>query len=232
MLYVTGDLHGDETRLRVFSRRLFKKHDVLLVCGDFGFVWDGGAEEKKRLAALEKLDCTIFFIEGTHDNLDLLAQYPEETFCGGTVRRVGKNLLWMQRGEIYTIEGRSVFALGGAESPDADERIEGVSWWKNEQPTLEELRRGAENLRRAGYVDLILTHQSPCDGLGLIGEQTETVNAQKVFLRRLAGTELYGHWYFGGSHLDRQISPRMTAVFEKLVPAFAPEGLAEGKKKK
>lgn len=87
-----------------------KRRDHLLVCGDFGFVWDGSEKEKKRLARLEHLDCMILFIEGVHDNLDLLAACPEEEYCGGRVRRVGKNILWMQRGELFTIDGMKIFA--------------------------------------------------------------------------------------------------------------------------
>ena len=52
MIYVTGDLHGDISRLETFRMRRFKKNDMLIVCGDFGFIWDNGEEEKK---ALEKL---------------------------------------------------------------------------------------------------------------------------------------------------------------------------------
>ena len=68
------------------------------------------------------------FVEGTHDNLDLLNQYPDEQYCGGKVKRLSKNMLWMQRGEIYDIEGTKIFALGGGESHDADERIAGESY--------------------------------------------------------------------------------------------------------
>ena len=218
MLYVTGDLHGDETRLRRFSRGLRRRRDVLLVCGDFGFVWDGSEREKRVLSRLEKLDCTIFFVEGTHDNLDLLAACPRETVCGGPAGRVAKNIFWLQRGCLYQIEGRSVFALGGAQSTDADERVEGVSWWRNELPTSEELAFAEETFRRAGRADIIITHQSPCAALGRIEYSPDSTHPQKVFLARLAKSADYGHWYFGGDHLDRPVSPRMTAVFEKILP--------------
>ena len=77
MIYVTGDTHGDETRFKQFKKLFPKRRDHLLVCGDFGFVWDGSEKEKKRLARLERLDCMILFIEGVHDNLDLLSACPE-----------------------------------------------------------------------------------------------------------------------------------------------------------
>ena len=41
MIYVTGDIHGDMSRFQVPAVKKLKEKDVLIVCGDFGFVWDG-----------------------------------------------------------------------------------------------------------------------------------------------------------------------------------------------
>ena len=226
MIYVTGDLHGDEKRLRPFKRGLLRKNPYLLVCGDFGFVWDDSEREKAALSRLERLDCTILFVEGTHDNLDLLSAFPQEEMFGAPVRRVRKNIFWLSRGEIYTIEDKTVFAFGGAESPDADSRTEGVSWWKNEYPTTEEMRHAAENILARDSVDIIITHQNPGVALGEIGEY-EHMNTLKIFLRKIMTDTTYGHWYFGGDHVDRAVSPHMTAVFEKIIPATEKKGRKE-----
>ena len=45
MLYFTGDLHGDRRRFGAWKLRWLGKKDALVVCGDFGFLWDGGKEE-------------------------------------------------------------------------------------------------------------------------------------------------------------------------------------------
>ena len=219
MIYVTGDTHGDETRFKQFKKLFPKRRDHLLVCGDFGFVWDGSEKEKKRLARLEHLDCMILFIEGVHDNLDLLSACPEEEYCGGRVRRVGKNILWMQRGELFTIDGMKIFALGGGESEDADEREPGVNWWPQELPSVEELTAARAVLERAGdEVDFIITHQPPDLELGLVDPRHQRINALGAFLRVTAETVRYRHWYFGSGHIDRTVSPKMTAVFEKVIP--------------
>ena len=44
--------------------------------GDFGFVWDGSKEEQKKLDWLRKRPYTLLFLDGSHENYDLLAQYP------------------------------------------------------------------------------------------------------------------------------------------------------------
>ena len=52
MIYVTGDMHGEEERLYSRSMKKLSEGDTLIVCGDFGFVWDGSAKEKKILEYL------------------------------------------------------------------------------------------------------------------------------------------------------------------------------------
>lgn len=42
MIYITGDMHGDSTRFDDRKLKELKKKDILFVCGDFGFVWNGG----------------------------------------------------------------------------------------------------------------------------------------------------------------------------------------------
>ena len=48
MILITGDTHGDLTRFGKRAVKKLKKNDALIICGDFGFIWDGSAAEKKR----------------------------------------------------------------------------------------------------------------------------------------------------------------------------------------
>ena len=48
MVYVTGDLHGDYSRFKRPEMKKLRAGDILLVCGDFGFIWDNS---KPREAA-------------------------------------------------------------------------------------------------------------------------------------------------------------------------------------
>ena len=65
MIYITGDTHGELDRFKEKQLRRLGKNDVLFVLGDFGFLWDGGKEEKKRLDWLAKRPYTILFLDGT-----------------------------------------------------------------------------------------------------------------------------------------------------------------------
>ncbi|WP_418452613.1 metallophosphoesterase, partial [Anaerotruncus massiliensis (ex Liu et al. 2021)] len=86
MIYVTGDVHADLGRFKGKAAKKLKKGDTLIVCGDFGFVWDGSKKEQRVLKWLGKRRYSVLFVEGTHDNLDLLAGYPVVDFCGGKAR--------------------------------------------------------------------------------------------------------------------------------------------------
>ena len=72
LIYVTGDLHGDMERFKSKKLKKLKKGDTLIVCGDFGFVWDGGKKEQKLLKWIGKRRYQILFVDGTHENFDRL----------------------------------------------------------------------------------------------------------------------------------------------------------------
>ena len=80
MVYITGDTHGDISLFKNPKLRKLTDDDILLVCGDFGFLWDGSEKEK---AAIEKLSkkkyticaslCTIYIItREKHKNIVIL----------------------------------------------------------------------------------------------------------------------------------------------------------------
>ena len=54
MIYVTGDMHGMFSRFDEPRLRNLKKDDFLIICGDFGFLWDGSKDEMNTLKKLSK----------------------------------------------------------------------------------------------------------------------------------------------------------------------------------
>ena len=40
MIFITGDMHGLMERFQDSAFRHIKKGDTLIICGDFGFLWD------------------------------------------------------------------------------------------------------------------------------------------------------------------------------------------------
>ena len=72
--------------------------------------WDGSAAERKRLDWLRKRPYTILFLDGSHENYDLLAQYPETELFGGRVQSLGGNVYHVCRGSVLELEARPISA--------------------------------------------------------------------------------------------------------------------------
>ena len=72
MIYVTGDTHGIASRFEDPRLRKLKQGDTLIICGDFGFLWNVSKDEINVLKKLSKKKYNICFVEGTHENFDML----------------------------------------------------------------------------------------------------------------------------------------------------------------
>ena len=223
MIYLTADLHGDPDRLRA-ARRKLRRRDTLIVLGDFGFVWTGDKSEQKRLRRIAKGRGTVLFLDGAHENFDLLEEYPLVDFAGGRARKLGERLFYLERGACYTIEGRNLLCMGGGESEDPADREEGVSWWPQELPDEADFARCRESLAaHFGKVDYILTHTPPLRlRRFLLPGDREQDNRLEIFLDTLADSADYRCWYFGQLHLDRAVGPRAVAVYRRVLPLWVP----------
>lgn len=219
LVYVTGDLHGDLERLKAPAIKRLGRHDTLVVLGDFGFLWTGDKKEQKALRWLGRRRYTLLFIEGTHDNYDLLAQYPRQPYMGGQARALGGQLYQLLRGEIYEIEGKKLFCFGGGESPDRLERTEGVNWWAAEMPTDQEMENAEAALAAAGWqVDYMLTHEGPDHLLRFVQQHRVETNGLARFFSRLAEKTQYKKWFFGCHHTDLNIGSKAAMVYKEVLP--------------
>lgn len=177
MIFITGDTHGDFIR---FSADIFPeqkrmtKDDFVIVCGDFG-IWAENKQERYWLKWLEEKSFTTLFVDGNHENYDLLARYPVVEWHGGEVQFIRRSVIHLMRGQVYEIEGKRFFAMGGASShdisdgilePDAPDflkrlkimqvqdrfyRINHISWWEEELPSDKEYETALANLERCGW---------------------------------------------------------------------------------
>lgn len=220
MVYITGDLHGDISRFSDTAMRPLKKGDTLIVCGDFGFLWDGGKKEQRQLKKLGSLPYTVLFLDGPHENYDRLSQYDITEWGGGRAQVIEGTLIHLLRGEAYTIEGETYFTFGGGESPEHDMRTAGSTWWEEEMPSEWEMLHGLQTLERlGGQVDYIVTHEPSGKANGFLGGiRLDGVN---VYLNQLEESVTFRRWFFGSLHIDKPISKRHLAVFRQVVPVRA-----------
>ena len=218
MICITGDMHGDISRLKHKNIRKLKKNDYLIVCGDFGFVWDGSRKEKRLLKQLGKLKYHVLFVEGCHENYDLLSQYEVTDWKGGKARAITGKLIQLMRGNVYKLGDRKIFTFGGGQSDDIDIRREAETWWPQENPAPEEIDLAIRNLQANGnVVDYIITHEPPFSIKDFLQLDTERKNEMTAYFDIVKSTCRFKSWFFGKYHINKTISQQYHAVFDDVV---------------
>ena len=226
MILITGDTHGliDYFKLARFAKNNpnLTKADFCIVAGDFGAIWDKDSLEKK-LDLYSKLPWTTLFVDGNHENFDLLNAYPMEIWKGGKVHKIRNDIIHLMRGQVFEIEGKTIFTFGGATSIDRASRIEGLSWWRQELPTYDDLDEADRNLKKYDRkVDYIITHS--CDERALyqlpLFDRPQKMRTQldNVFLSNFENSVDYKHWYFGHYHMDYKVNEKKTALYQEIIP--------------
>ncbi len=224
-IYVTGDIHGDPSRLssRNLSQLGIALNDVnkVIICREFGFSRCQDKEEEYWLNWLEEKPFEILFVDGNHENFDLLYQFPVEERYGGKVHRIRKNIFHLMRGEVFEIEGKTFFAFGGATSVDRHKRKEFISWWKEENFSMAEFETAADNLDKVDFtVDYVLTHTAPKRFVANGTDSTLDIDNCPTS-QMLSGLEqmlIYKKWFFGHFHVDYCIEDSVAAwMYKKIV---------------
>ena len=223
MIYITGDTHGDIERFESKFCKKLTAQDLIIVCGDFGFLWKGGDKERKMLKALAKKKFRIAFIDGAHENFAKLRTFPEEQWNGGLVHRIAPNVFHLMRGQYYTIDGITFFTMGGGEAEQADSDGEDA-WTGGSVPERGELVLGAANMdMHGGKVDVILSHEPSSKIKSILSDQDylgtmSRINALNAFLEKLTLNTEYKKWFFGSFHIDKRITAKITAVYTQIIP--------------
>lgn len=188
MIYITGDTHGDFERFTKYQRQKLPfdltESDYVIICGDFGLLWEKNGTFQYNLKWLSGLPFQILWVQGNHENYDMIAEYQMEKWKGGKARHIVRDkIILLERGQIFNIEGKIFFTFGGASSHDIQGgvldrdssayhtdrkkakksglcyRIKHVSWWEQELPSEYEMLEGLRNLELANYqVDYVITH--------------------------------------------------------------------------
>ena len=226
MIYITGDTHGfNDIDKLVLNKTLasLSKDDYLLITGDFGGIWDGGMHDEDILDFYAKRPYTTLFVDGNHENFDLLNSYPVEQLNGGKIHRIADKVIHLMRGQIFNIEDTSIFTFGGALSIDKAYRTIGISWWPEEEPSEAECSEAMENLEKNGFlVDYIVSHAAP---ESIVRNEINAAHkllcldceAEK-FLDKVLKKAVYRRWYCGHYHFDMVIPEhRMTVLYQNVL---------------
>lgn len=248
MIFVTGDCHSDFDR---FCKSIFPeqeemtKEDYVIICGDFGGVWNKDKESAREtwwMDWLEEKPFTTLFVDGNHENFDRLYSYPVEEWHGGKVHKIRPSVIHLMRGQVFTIEGKKIFTFGGAsshdisggilepEDPDFKQkkkeldrgwkpyRINRVSWWAQELPSAEEMEEGRRNLAANGSeVDFIVSHCCASSTQVLLGGSLFQPDRLTDYFEEIRQQVKFKKWFFGHYHDNRNVNVEELLLYEQIV---------------
>lgn len=225
MIYITGDTHGVNDFFKLLSTKLSKltKEDYLIITGDCSVLFDV-VQSPSIINLYSYLPYTVLFVDGNHENFNLLNSIPVSVWNGGKVHKISNSIYHLMRGQIYTIEGKKILAFGGALSFDKERRKEGLNWWKEEMPTEEEYQEALINLKKNNYtIDYVISHDCPTSWIGgskgssKLMYEGYLLSDSNYYLEKIAERIMFRQWFFGHYHVDVCLSPIATELFHKII---------------
>ena len=226
MYYITGDTHGDFSRIERFCERFHPtRDDVMIILGDAGFNYYGGKRDQRVKQRMAEMPITIFSIHGNHEmRPGKIPSYHLQQWHGGMVfvEDAYPSLLFAVDGEVFDMGGLQTIAIGGAYSVDKYYRLmNGWNWWPDEQPTPE-MKKGIEKCLDYQHwkVDVVLSHTVPLKYepvevfLPQI-DQSQVDKSTETWLDCIEDRLAYRHWYAGHYHTEKEID-RLTLLFESI----------------
>ena len=225
MIYITGDTHGISDFRKMLNPMLSKltKDDFVIVVGDCGVLFvPQDAEYIVNLYTY--LPYTVLFVDGNHENFELLNSYPVEMWHGGKVHRISDSVIHLMSGQVFQLEGKKFFTFGGAMSFDYKRRTKGVNWWPEEKPSKSEYDEAISNLQANEYqIDYVISHDCPTSWIGGVKESSKLMyegyidSLSNQYLEAFLEKISFRQWFFGHYHMDIELSPVATALYEKCV---------------
>jgi len=229
MILITGDCHGsmDIDKIHNLDDSNMTADDYVIVCGDMGIIWNY-PENKEYENDIILLDWwnekkfTTLFIDGNHENHDVLSSYDVTNFLGGKVHKLSDKVYHLMRGEVYDINGKKFFAFGGASSVDKKSDKESELWWYEELPNICELENGLINLKKNNFkVDYVITHAGPIDIVNnLFSDKSYRVSSDILveYLQDISRKIDFQIWYFGHYHFDiESIDGKYVCLYNNII---------------
>ena len=205
-IYITGDTHGDFQRFgsKYFpQQKEMSREDYVVIAGDFGGLWDGSQKDQYWLDWLNKKPFTTLFVDGNHENFDLLNTLPEKEWNGGRVHVVREHILHLMRGQVFDFGGLTWFTMGGAASHDIQDGILDPA-----DPDFEHrywLMRRMRSMFRVKGVSVV-QKINPSYGTDELTDFLEMVSQRCKF----------AYWFFGHYHENRIIDQKYILQWEKI----------------
>lgn len=226
---ITGDTHGRFARIREYLwRNQVAEQSLLIILGDAGINYFGGARDRELKKFLETFDITLFCIHGNHERRpETIPTYKEECWRGGVVyvEPDYPHLLFAKDGEVYDICGKQTLVIGGAYSVDREYRIarnpHNPEWWPDEQPSEEIKQRVRTKLDSMNWkADVVLSHTvprkyEPVETFLKWIDQSSVDKSTEDWLQEIEDNLTYEHWYAGHYHIQKTVD-RLEMMYENV----------------
>lgn len=185
---------------------------------------------------------TTAFVLGNHENYDAYKDYPREEWHGGQIQRIRPSVLHLMRGQVYELNGRKFFTMGGASShdiqdgilepddPDFEEKFQQLeqrgalfrvnhrSWWAEELPSEAEYLEARANLARVHWnVDYIISHCCPSSIQDVFSGGMFKKDALTEFFDEVRQKCTFQYWFFGHYHSNMVIEKRYAMLYEQII---------------
>ena len=222
-IYLTGDTHANVRRLLIIDDSEMTKDDIVIVLGDFGVIWEKDSQMTDTvLELLSEKNFTLAFLDGNHENFPEIARLEKETYWnGGKIGLLPYGIIHLLRGEIYNINGRIIGVCGGANSIDLWHRTEGISWWREEEITDNDIDNfmAAAN-KYNNKIDMMLSHDAPASMIPIIklysGVNDGDISNSQIQLEKINQEINIDKWYFGHWHIDKVIDDKFECLYKKI----------------
>ena len=239
-IYAVGDTHTpiDIHKLNTKNfpeQKDMTKDDYIIICGDFGLFWENIMDETELywMKWLNNKNFTTLFLDGNHENHKRLfsgmtaqeviknglssQEYVIEEKFGGYVGKISDSIYHLRRGEIYIINEKKFFVMGGAVSYDKYTRKKDLTWWKEEEPNKKEVDYGLDNLEHHGNkVDYILSHTAPQSIILKYVDKYWDCSYTEKFLDYVINTVIFKDLYCGHAHIDNDFEDRYHLLFQNI----------------
>ncbi len=229
--FLAGDTHGGEVgdfdklvRMNDVIGDTLTKEDVVIILGDSGLLWNNSNRIEKWLTWLENAPWTTLVIQGNHDNIPRFNALKTMQAFGGVVGKMSSTVFHLKNGNIYNINGKSFFVMGGGFSIDKHRRTIGRTWWPEEMPQETEYNWGIKSLHLAEWkVDYILSHTCSTsefkDITDEFGDNLKNIPGEerlREYLEAVIGAVEYTRHYYGHFHVDESFDKHQI-LYDKVI---------------
>ena len=225
--FVTGDTHGDLTRVWNFIDKIDINNENcnIIIAGDAGLCWRYDKQDLDfHIKNHEnKYKTHIYFIDGNHENFNILKSFPIDKTG---IAHLSKHIHYIPRGSRLLINFgdyfKTLLAIGGADSIDKFRRTPNLNWWEEEQITEKDI----EGIN--GDFDYVITHCCPisvfennkiylCTLNNILDNNDFEYHISENRLEQLKNNITFKKWFFGHYHIDYKLDDKYQCLFNNFI---------------